>query len=541
MLAAAKKPEAESAVENKAEPEAPASPSKRGAPKEKPPDEYEKDTEAPEEVNLTELLLPDGSLPRQSFALTYSMAALDGWVKQASPACAAASVAGAWNALMALKRRDDGALTQADVLGVYRTLLEQSCEKKRNRIERLLGGSIGPIDAALRVKVDATGKSFGGKKELKVGRKELLRLFKEAVHEGAASAAASEEGAAAEGGGAPSSTAAAVADADATEVVEVHVPSVELTNPFLLFEAILKAEGDQAEVVEDEGEEGDEEDNDEPASGAAPAPAPAAPALDPEAAALAELAAGIGGNGATNNAARGGQKPWLVKGGLKGGKGKKVSKAKSNDGDGGWAWRSDVASYYAVVGGLEKLNREKPSTGFFGNADVIDGMRALSEVQEQASCRILPFMGKVRPAGGAGLGFVKLSNADDEVMVAEQWASLRARFSQPHTILISHHVNHYALIFALREWHEPINEPTPRGPDGAESAPSTAPIVSGTEDSGAAATCRPAIECGGYRVVREMLTARKGQRPQVWIPWEEARQTMLKWNGYKMLAVERTL
>ena len=32
--------------------------------------------------------------------LRYNKSALDGWVKQHSPACAAASVAGAWNTLL---------------------------------------------------------------------------------------------------------------------------------------------------------------------------------------------------------------------------------------------------------------------------------------------------------------------------------------------------------------------------------------------------------------------------------------------------------
>ena len=53
------------------------------------------------------------------------------------------------------------------MLNVYREMLEASCAKKRARIERLLGAPIAPIDAALRVKVDATGKSFGGKKEFR--------------------------------------------------------------------------------------------------------------------------------------------------------------------------------------------------------------------------------------------------------------------------------------------------------------------------------------------------------------------------------------
>lgn len=41
--------------------------------------------------------------------------------------------------------------------------------------------------------------------------------------------------------------------------------------------------------------------------------------------------------------------------------------------------------------------------------------------------------------------------------------------------------------------------------------------------------------------VREMLTARRGQRPSQWISWEEARGIMLRWNGHVMIRVKRTL
>ena len=79
-------------------------------------------------AGLMALLLPTGAPPSAAgaaaelpsdparfrrFALAYSPAALAGWAKQRSPACAAASVAGAWNALLRLPRDHPRAQSQA--------------------------------------------------------------------------------------------------------------------------------------------------------------------------------------------------------------------------------------------------------------------------------------------------------------------------------------------------------------------------------------------------------------------------------------------
>lgn len=90
----------------------------------------ERDLDQPEDdaAALLALLLPPPAptLPLQhhSFALAYNAALLHGWVKQSSPACAAASLAGACNALGRLPRSAAGAWTQERIVPVYASVLD---------------------------------------------------------------------------------------------------------------------------------------------------------------------------------------------------------------------------------------------------------------------------------------------------------------------------------------------------------------------------------------------------------------------------------
>ena len=99
-------------------------------------------------------------------------------------------------------------------------------------------------------------------------------------------------------------------------------------------------------------------------------------------------------------------------------------------------------------------------------------------------------------------------------------------FARDDVALIFHLKNHYALIYALREQTDHI--PPAAGMTGTGT-------VGATGDEAAAGNVPEVVR---PRPRREMLTARRGQRPAEWIPWEEARETMLRWTGYGVMAVQ---
>eukprot|EP00756_Hemistasia_phaeocysticola_P031369 Hpha_TRINITY_DN16349_c4_g1::TRINITY_DN16349_c4_g1_i2::g.61411::m.61411 len=130
---------------------------------------YERDdARAESAVDLSELLLPGGKLPRpdeaRSFAVAYSNEAFDGWLRQPAPVCAAASTAGAWNAAAGQGRTGK---TSASVDAIMRLLIEISQDHLRDRegtLQRLLLLPVGAVKEAVDARLSSSGRSLAGKK-----------------------------------------------------------------------------------------------------------------------------------------------------------------------------------------------------------------------------------------------------------------------------------------------------------------------------------------------------------------------------------------
>eukprot|EP00752_Nemacystus_decipiens_P001290 g1283.t1 len=226
-------------------------------------------------------------------------------------------------------------------------------------------------------------------------------------------------------------------------------------------------------------------------------------------------------------------------GGRRGGEGAFPSK---------WRWKKDLCALLKRMGGLDKLCMARPSTGCIGNLGLISTVRYLdgqTPGNVEVTARLFMGKGRRRPSG---LLQVPLSARDDEEMIARQWAALREAFLSDRQVLLFHLTNHYALIFALREWREP----PPAAAAAAACSSGTDETRKGNDagapggvlrDDGRGAVGRgddvhgSGSAQGGW--TRQILTSRRGQRPTVWMDFREARKILLGWEGYKILAVQR--
>lgn len=81
---------------------------------------YEQDTADSEDIsNLVEFIIPSDISSCDQFSFSYNRKLFSGWVKQPSPCCGAAVVAGAWNALRNVHRSHEKAATHLDILRIY--------------------------------------------------------------------------------------------------------------------------------------------------------------------------------------------------------------------------------------------------------------------------------------------------------------------------------------------------------------------------------------------------------------------------------------
>ena len=131
-------------------------------------------------LNITECVregMPCEDLCLQE-CVSYNRRVFNGWMKQPSACCAAASVAGAFNSLSCRRRGDEGALNHSSVLQIYEVIFSELVSKQKLDLERRLGSTIDALLALLEVELLKLGRIIGGVKVATATKASVINCIK---------------------------------------------------------------------------------------------------------------------------------------------------------------------------------------------------------------------------------------------------------------------------------------------------------------------------------------------------------------------------
>lgn len=172
---------------------------------------------------------------------------------------------------------------------------------------------------------------------------------------------------------------------------------------------------------------------------------------------------------------------------------------------GKWNWRFELAGILNKCRGLKRLEDPVvPSTTIIGNWGILEGAPRLAEARGLGSSGFQATLLMGKKLNAKCKIEAPLSAKDSKEKITQQWNILRSAFQRDDCVLLFHLKNHYALIYALKEWVE-----------------------------------RDMTSASDITHKRQVLTARRGQRPSAWIDFEEVRSQMISWEGHKIMMMTR--
>lgn len=410
----------------------------------------------------------------QNQSLVVSWTALSSWVRQPSPCCCAAALAGAFNACHGGRGSPD-AIDTKKTLELLKQMLMERMAGVRESVARQLGINLVSVvdfeaQFAQELILRCPGRSVGGKGDKGIGSKEGEAILYDFISR------AKREREGHQGG---SSDEGSNDQPDICSLLHDLLPPPPPSVP----EGIMKDKGEGGGGVEEA-----EEDNEDPSISTNP---------QRKKGVAIEIPAFTGK-----------RKKKSIKP-PKGLKAAGINSSNNNMNPGEELLDDLIDLLIGKPWGLEQISRPRPSTAAFGTWAILQGIERLG-----LKATIVMQRGS-KPQLGSSSAATEVSfiaDDDDEDRQDRQWSALSRELMREKSALVFHLTNHYAFIYAMRE----------RVEEGGEQG----------EGDGEGGGGR------GLRRVREVLTARRGQRPTAWVSFKECRRVMMSWSQYCIIRVE---